>query len=60
MKDLIQERIDYHYESKKDKKMSDDYKFLKDMIILELEHIQKLNKVNKEIESQEKQLKDLG
>ena len=59
MEELIIERIASHTESSKDESMSDDYHFLKEMIIRELELILKLGRINKEIESQERQLKDM-
>ena len=52
MEELIKERLEKVLEEQKDEAMSEDYRFIKRMIAMELEHILKCNKINKVIEEE--------
>lgn len=52
MVDLIKERLEKVLKEQKDESMSDDYRFIKKMVAMELEHILKCNEINKLIEEE--------
>ena len=59
IKELIQKRIDIHSESQNDKSMSDDYKFINEMVIKELMHIQKIMKLEEDIDVSAKEFENI-
>ena len=57
MEELIKERLEKVLEEQKDESMSEDYRFIKRMVAMELEHILKCNEINKAIEVENKNLR---